>query len=154
MIIFSLGINRLSDGLTLSIHDEIRYNDPKLSEARKHRDEITKSLSVFDSNRNSLYLSNSKYSIHWITSAQLQLCEDDLDLQGSSHGSATQASPYMDKPHAYTTPSKNGLIPAISQHSPRSSYHRVVWSNPNILTVPMAKMWCKMILRGQGNILA
>ena len=31
--------------------------------------------------------------------------------------------------------------------------HRVVWSNPNILTVSIAKKWWKMILRGQGNIL-
>ena len=32
--------------------------------------------------------------------------------------------------------------------------HRVVWSNPNILTVSITKKWWKMILRGQGNILS
>lgn len=122
MIIFSLGVNRLNDGLTLCIHDEIRYNDDKLSEARKHRDEITKSLSVFDSSRNSLYLSNSKYSIHWITSTQIQ-------YDNNTNFSNQYSSSYADKPHAYTTPSKahhqdpyNSQPTQTKTLGPRSSY--------------------------------
>ena len=53
-------------------------------------------------------------------------------------------------PEALTTVSTT----LISLPEEITTMHRVVWSNPNILTVSIAKKWWKMILRGQGNILA
>lgn len=86
MIIYSIGVIRINDGLALCSHDEIKYNDAKLTEARKHREEICKSLSVFEYQRNSLYLSNSKYSIHWTASQQLNHL--DINLQKDEHSSS------------------------------------------------------------------
>jgi len=122
MIIYSIGVNRICDGLTLCSHDEIKYNDSKLTEARKHRDEITRSLSVFEHSRNSLYLTNSKYSIHWIISKQLNH-HDVHHKEDAMHGSSSAGSQQNKASWTYTTPSKNscvqvgaGILPARSTY--------------------------------------
>lgn len=92
MQILSLGTYRSTDGLTLAQHEEASIHDEKLTEARTVRTGISQKLSHFqDSSRYSLYLDDSKYSIHWMTST------------------LERTSLYYDKPHCHTTPSKSRL---------------------------------------------
>lgn len=91
MQILSLGTYRSTDGLTLAQHEEVSIRDEKLTEARTVRSGIALKLSEFyESSRYSLYLDNSRYSIHWMASTLERI------------------APYYDK--SPTTSSKSRLL--------------------------------------------
>ena len=65
MVIISLGVYRISDGLVLSC-GETYTNNSKVTQARAMMKHISANLDRFPS-RSSLYLTDCKHSIHWVT---------------------------------------------------------------------------------------
>lgn len=103
MVILSLGVYRISDGLVLSCN-ETYTNNSKVTQARALMKHISANLDRFQS-RSSLYLTDCKHSIHWVTA------NFPSDPGGNQEDEFDEhiISPYLNKPHLHTTPSKSNV---------------------------------------------